>query len=166
MARLEHRRPHDERHVADVDVAARRVEREVEARADERAGHEPDERGERLARELVDADDERDEREDAQRDPQALGGVAERGDHAAHQRGQRMGRRRPVGLVHRHRAVERLARPEHRVVRVVVRVRRIDQEADQRSEHEQAEGDPRPGDRGGSGQRPRPGEGRALHGGK
>ena len=49
-ARLEHRRPDDERHVGDVDVAARGVEREVEARADQRAGDEADERRERLAR--------------------------------------------------------------------------------------------------------------------
>ena len=173
-ARLEHRRPDDDRHVRDVDVPAGGVEGEVQARADERRGHEPDERRERLAPQPVDPGDERDERRDAEEDPDPLRDVAERREHRADPDGQRMRRRRAVRVVGWELPVEQLTAPEQRVVRVVVRVRREREEAPDGPGAEDQEGDPRPPvgppilPSGGCrrGDRPRPGEGRALHEGK
>ena len=70
---LERRRPHHERHVRDVDVAARGQERVVEARQQQRGGDRADQRRGGDPAEPVDAGDQHQERAEDHRHPQPVG---------------------------------------------------------------------------------------------
>ncbi len=140
-AQLDHRRPHDDGEVRDVDVAARREEREVEARHEQRRGRRADERREGGLAERVDGGDERQEREHAEGDHDAVRAVAERRQQRAEGDRQRVLGRRAVGGEGERVQADELAPPQQRVVRVVVGIRRVDEEADQRGERQRAHGD-------------------------
>jgi hypothetical protein len=134
--RLERRRPHHEGQVGDVDVAARGEEGEVEARAQQGGGRQPDERPERGPREAVQAGGEDDERGQRGADHDAIGGIAHDRQQRPEGDGERVLRRRAVAVEGRLDPVEQLAAPQQRVVAVVVGIGRVDQEPDQRAQRE------------------------------
>ena len=140
-ARLDHRRPDDDREVGDVDVAAGGEEREVKARHEQPGGDRADERREGGLGERVDGGHEREEREHGGGDHDAVGAVAQRRQQRAEGDRQRVLGRRPVGGERQRVEADELASPQQRVVGVVVRIRRVDEVADERDERERAQPD-------------------------
>ena len=143
--RLHHRRPHDERHVGHVDVAARGEEREVEARQQQQRGDRADQRRERDPAEAVDPPHQPQVGGERHRHPDAVADLPQQRQQRARRDRQRVLGGDAEALEERGLRVEHLAAPQQRVVRVVVRVRGIDQEADEEARAEHAEGDLRDG---------------------
>ena len=129
-ARLQHGRPHHQRHVRDVDVAAGGEEPEVEARQHQHGGDAAHERREGDLAEPVDAPDQPQEGREDHRDPQPVAALAEQRQQRAGGDRQRMLGRHPEALEARLREVEHLLAPQQRVVRVVVGIGRVDEEPD------------------------------------
>ena len=169
---LEHRRPEDQRHVGHVDVPAGGEEGEVEAGEQQRRRDHPDERREGELAEPVDPPHHQQEAHERHADPHAVAGLPQQAQQRAGDDRERMLGRHPEALEHRLGAVEHLPPPQQRVVGVVVRIGRVDEEPDREAEAQQRERDA--GDRarveppqagGQTGARARPGDGRGLHGG-
>ena len=144
-AQLQHRGPDDERQVAGIDVAARREEREVEAGDHQRGRDRSDQRRERGLAELVEAEDERDERRDGQRDEEPIRPVPGEREDRPDRDGQRVLGRRAVGLERERLEAEQLAAPDQAVDGVVVRIRRVQQEATERAQADDGRAHPFPG---------------------
>ena len=141
--RLEHRRPHDERQVRDVDVAARGEEREVEAREQQqRGGDRADQRREgdpsRAGRPPTPATGTR----RASSPPSTRSPPSPSSDSSAPTAiasGCSVGT--AEALEERRLQVEHLAAPQQRVVGVVVRVGGEDEEPDEEAHAQHGEGD-------------------------
>jgi hypothetical protein len=103
------------------------------------------ERREALPAQAPDAPDEPQEARQDDRDPHAVSPVAEQAQEHAGDDRERMLGGIAVALEDRLVQIEDLAAPQQRVVRVVVRVRRIDEEPDRESHAEQHEGAERDG---------------------
>ncbi len=136
--------PDHDREVRDVHVAACGEEREVEPRADDDRGEDADERGERRAPEAVEPDDEHHEAREREEDQHAVPPIPQERDQRAEDHGQRMLRRRAVGVERRQVTVQQFAAPEQRIGRVVVRVRRVHERPHDDDQDEGAEQQRRP----------------------
>jgi hypothetical protein len=141
---LERGGPDDRGEVGDVDVAADREEREVEARQQQEDRDGGDDRCEGDARQTVEARGENHERGDRAEHLDPKRGAAEHREHGAEGDRERVLGRCVVGRERGRMQVQDLAAPEQVVLGVVDRVCREDEEADQRRQAEHGEGELRP----------------------
>ena len=137
--RLERGGPQDEGQEGHVDVGARGVEQEGEARAHEDRARERRPQPEARVADPERGPHERHEGQHADQDDQALAVGADQPDERAQREEQRVLGRRGVGLEVGLHAVHQLAPPHEVEVRVVVGVGRHEQRGDQR--HRRQRGD-------------------------